>query len=101
MISEISGENPDREVLDSVLNEFGARHIRMKRATIDYYENLKSICNEEQQENLGIFFRNMLDPQGPIYTRGYMRGRRGEGMGMGRGRLRDEGRGGRGYGPAR
>jgi len=99
IISEISTDDRDEEQLDSVLNDFGAGHIRMKRATIMYYENLKSICNEEQKEELEIFFRNMLDPQGPIYTRGQGRGRRGMGMGPGRGRQNIEGGRQRGNGP--
>lgn len=86
MITEISDNDPDNNVIDSVLNEFGAGHIELKRATIDYYDNLKSICSQEQRDNLQIFFRDMLDPQGPIYSRGPMRDGRGHGMGPGRNR---------------
>lgn len=97
MITAISSENPDQEAIDSILNQFGAGHVELKRATIDYYKNLSSICNEEQRHNLELFFRNMLDPQGPVYSRG--RGVGGRGHGMGPGQAREGQRGmGRGYG---
>jgi len=88
MIIEISGDKPDSSVIDSVLEEFGACHIELKRATIYYYNELQSICNDEQQHNLELFFRNMLDPQGPMYLRGPGRG--------GRGRMQDSGSMGQG-----
>ncbi|MEZ5000755.1 MAG: hypothetical protein R2744_09910 [Bacteroidales bacterium] len=82
MINELASDKPAEERLDSILDAFGEGQVELKRATIEYYNHLRSICSEDQLENLEIFFRDMLDPQGSIYM--YGRGRNGQGRGMGR-----------------
>jgi hypothetical protein len=80
MVIEISSEKPDQKEIESILRDFGAGHIELKKATIEYYNNLKSLCNEEQQKNLELFFRDMLDPQGAVYLR--RQGPNGQGRGL-------------------
>lgn len=95
MITEVSEE--DAAEMDSVLKAFGEGHIRMKKITIDYYERLREIADEDQEKRLEIVFREMLDPQGPIWSRGPRRD--GHGRGRGPGLNRERGQGNR-YSPA-
>jgi hypothetical protein len=89
MITEVSGE--DSSEMDSVLKAFGDGHIRMKKVTMDYYERLREIADEDQQERLEVVFREMLDPQGPIWSRGPRRDGHGRGRGPGLNRERGQG----------
>lgn len=81
----------DKAELDSVLKAFGEDHIRMKRLTMDYYNKLREIADEEQEERLELMFRELLDPQGPIWSRGPRRDGHGRGMGPGLNRQRGQG----------
>ncbi|MCA1756229.1 MAG: hypothetical protein LC649_02080 [Bacteroidales bacterium] len=89
MITEVSGE--DTADMDSVLKAFGEGHIMMKKITIDYYERLREIADEDQEERLESAFREMLDPQGPIWSRGPRRDGHGRGRGPGLNRERGQG----------
>ncbi len=91
IVSEVSKENPDKEYLESVIEEFGDHHAELKRATVDFYYQLSSVCSPEQKGRLENMFRDMLDPDGEIYGRG--RGGQGRGPyhgGQGRGRGRSQ-----------
>jgi hypothetical protein len=88
MITEVSEE--DSSEMDSVLKAFGDGHIRMKKITMDYYERLREIADEDQQERLEVVFREMLDPQGPIWSRGPLRDGHGRGRGPGLNRERGQ-----------
>lgn len=89
MITEVSEE--DAAEMDSVLKAFGEGHIRMKKITMDYYERLREIADENQEERLEVVFREMLDPQGPIWSRGPRRDGHGRGRGPGLNRERGQG----------
>ncbi len=84
MVDEMASENPDTIKLNNIAAEFGRLHEEMKKLTMEYYFNLKSISDEQQKERLYFIFRDMLNPEGTIYGRG--RG------GAGRGMRRDPGR---------
>lgn len=78
MVDEMASEQPDTALLYDIASEFGRLHEEMKKLTMQYYFNLKSISDEQQRERLHFMFRDMLDPDGAIYGRG----RGGEGRGM-------------------
>lgn len=77
MIDEMASPEPDRKILDSICTEIGIRHTLLKKETVDYYLNLKNICNEGQKEQLHGLFREMSDPDGDLNRFG-----RGRGQGM-------------------
>ncbi|MEA1887620.1 MAG: hypothetical protein U9N72_10480 [Bacteroidota bacterium] len=85
MVDEMASENPDTSLLNNIASEFGSLHKEMKKLTMEYYFNLKSISNEDQKERLHFMFRDMLDPEGDIYGRG--RGGAGRGLRRGGGRI--------------
>jgi len=78
MVDEMASENPDTARLNEIASEFGNLHKEMKKVTMEYYFNLKSISDDSQKERLHFMFRDMLDPEGSIYGRG--RGGAGRGM---------------------
>jgi hypothetical protein len=93
IVEEMSAPRPDKEKLDSIIEEFGDRHSELKRETVNFYYQLYSVCDSNQRSRLEFMFRDMLDPEGVIYGRGrggHGRGRqyldRGPGRGRGRGR---------------
>lgn len=95
MIEEMVSSDQDSVRLERILEEFGDYHVQLKRATIEYYNNLNSICDARQQARLQFLFNDMLDPDGMIYGRG--RGGQGRGRALGPRDGRRRG-GGRGYG---
>lgn len=86
MIDEMASAGPDSRNLDSICTAIGGYHDRLKRVTVDYYLNLKEICNEDQKERLYGIFREMSDTEGDMNRFGRGRGMPGGGMGAGRGR---------------
>ena len=93
IVEEMSAPGPDKEELDSIIEEFGDRHSELKRETVNFYYQLYSVCDSNQRSRLEFMFRDMLDPEGVIYGRGrggQGRGRqyleKGPGRGRGRGR---------------
>ncbi len=95
MIEEMISADQDSARLDSILEEFGDYHVQLKKATIEYYNNLNSICDARQKVRLQFLFNDMLDPDGMIY--GIGRGGQGRGRATGPRDGRRTG-GGRGYG---
>ena len=93
MVDEMASESPDTALLEDIISEFGDLHVQLKQVTMEFYFNLKGICDNNQQERLYYVFRDMLDPDGQIYGRG----RGGYGRGIGR-RQMDTMRQGRGQG---
>lgn len=102
IVTEISKENPDEDYLESVIAKFGEYHADLKRTTVGFYNQLSSVCTDEQRGRLEFMFRDMLDPDGVVYGRG--RGGQGRGVynnSQSRGRGREQGWGqgqGRGRG---
>lgn len=86
MIDEMADEKPDNDKLNKISNDIGDLHSKLKKTTISYYMDLKSICDRDQQKRLHELFRVMADPEGNINSfgrgrgpQGMMRGRRGPG----------------------
>lgn len=95
MIEEMISADRDSARLNRILEEFGDYHVQLKKATIEYYNNMNSICDARQQLRLQFLFNDMLDPDGMIY--GIGRGGQGRGRAIGPRDGRRRG-GGRGYG---
>ena len=60
MVEELGNENPNIEKLDSISSDIGMLHKQLKNETIDYYLNMRAVCNEEQQQKLNEIFMSML-----------------------------------------
>jgi hypothetical protein len=60
MIEELARENSDPAVLDSLSRKVGTLSTSLRRHTTDYFMNIKSICNEEQQQRLTLIFKKMM-----------------------------------------
>ena len=60
MIRELGKENPREKTLNSISEQIGELHTNLKKETIDYYMQMKEVCNEEQQIKLNEIFMSML-----------------------------------------
>ena len=60
MVRELGKENPREKTLDSISEQIGKLHTNLKKETIDYYMQMKEVCNEEQQIKLNEIFMSML-----------------------------------------
>ncbi|HKK42915.1 MAG TPA: periplasmic heavy metal sensor [Bacteroidales bacterium] len=83
MVEEMAAPHPDRTRIDSICVDIGMLHTELKRATVDYYLKMKSVCTPEQQLELNRFFERIINADnGEGMLPG--RGRQGRGPGMGR-----------------
>jgi len=73
LLQEMDKKEPDQEHLDSLSEEIGNEHIRMKKLTVQHYLALKSLCTEDQKDKLYQVFSKLLNSEGEI------RGPRGQG----------------------
>jgi Spy/CpxP family protein refolding chaperone len=90
MVEEMAAPDPDSIRIDSICVSIGMLHTELKRATVDYYMKMKSVCTSEQQLELNRFFERIINAdKGESMKPG--RGRPGRGEGMGRSR-QDQGR---------
>lgn len=79
MVDELGKPEPDRELLNSLTKEIGELHTQLKNATIDYYLDMKIICDESQKVKLNEIFKSMLKQNEDVklpgrqgrYGRGY------------------------------
>lgn len=60
MIEELALKESDPLVLDSLAKKIGTLNASLRRHTSDYFVNLKSICNEDQQQKLTLIFKRMM-----------------------------------------
>jgi uncharacterized membrane protein len=85
MIKEMAETNPDRSKLDDICTRIGTLHTKLKGVTVDYYLQMKSVCDKQQQLALNDLFERMLDSDGNLEMRRPGYGRQ-KGGGYGRGR---------------
>lgn len=79
MLEEMAKEQPDENQLEIITEEIGALHKQLKGVTIDFYLQMKSVCNEEQKTKLYQIFHGMLNQEEDVkLPRG---GRHGQGRG--------------------
>ncbi len=60
MVRELGKENPKEKTLESISEQIGKLHTNLKKETIDYYMQMKEVCNDEQQIKLNEIFMSML-----------------------------------------
>ncbi len=60
MVQELGRENSNKKVLKSISSQIGELHSELKDKTIDYYLEMKKVCNEEQRNKLNEIFISML-----------------------------------------
>lgn len=60
MIEELAKQDSDPAVLDSLSRKVGILSSSLRRHTTDYFMNLKSICNDDQQKELTEIFKRMM-----------------------------------------
>lgn len=98
MFEELNKETPDTVKLQALSKHIGMHHVELKDITNQYYLKLKSVCDQEQCEQLQEAFQ-------PLFRDGTVNIGRGYGRGYGRDTTDcDQGRGqgqGRGYGYGR
>lgn len=66
MIDELSSPAPDTVALNRMCRQFGNLHYRLKNVTVNYYLNMKSVCDKNQEIILSDLFRDILESDGNI-----------------------------------
>lgn len=61
LLDELTQENPSAEKLDSLATKIGKIHTGIKRQTIKHFINIKSICDEDQEELLNQILIGMME----------------------------------------
>ena len=90
MVKELDQAHPDREQLDLLADQLGEKHKELKKATFNYYFNLQSVLDENQQEKMTTIFQSMLTDEGFAKTQSRGNngmGHQGQGRGQGKGRF--------------
>jgi len=78
MLDELASDRPDKEKLENIAIEIGKLHTNLKETTIDFYSQMKSVCNQEQQTKLYQIFHSMLHQEEDVrLPRGRHQGGRG------------------------
>ncbi len=73
MIREMGKENPREKTLNLISEQIGELHTNLKKETIDYYMQMKEVCNEEQQIKLNEIFMSMLKKKEDVSLPNYGR----------------------------
>lgn len=60
MVSELGKDNPDENHLRRISADIGKKHEELKNITIDYYQNMSSLCTPEQRTKLNALFLSVL-----------------------------------------
>ena len=60
MIEELAKQDTTLALLDSLLRKVETLSGSLRRHTTDYFMNLKSICNDDQQQQLTEIFKRMM-----------------------------------------
>lgn len=68
MLNELQKISPDRKHLDTLAKKIGDQHVLLKQYTFDYYTNMQSELNPEQQKKLVLIFQSMLTEEGYAKT---------------------------------
>lgn len=59
MMLELSRKEPDTAKLNTIANEIGALHTRLKQSTINHFMEMKQLCRPDQREKLNELIRKM------------------------------------------
>ncbi len=60
LMAELSSENPDSRVMDSIAKQIGGLYTGLKRQTIKHFMNIRSICTDEQSHLLDQLIKDMM-----------------------------------------
>ena len=66
LIQELSSENPDSLVLNSIAINIGELHTDLKRLTSGYYQDMRNECDVEQEQKLMEIFVQLLNNDGNV-----------------------------------
>ncbi len=61
LVKELSSENPSKEELKRLTDKIGKYHALIKRQTVTHFENIRSICNDEQKLLLHNLLLEMME----------------------------------------
>jgi hypothetical protein len=61
LIKQLSSENSSNEEIKKILDKIGKYHALVKRQTVKHFENIKSICNDEQKQLLDKLLIEMME----------------------------------------
>lgn len=61
LIDELASSEPSKAVLDSISDKIGRLDAFMKRQTVRHFQNIKSVCNDQQKELLDQLLKDMLE----------------------------------------
>ncbi|WP_170111433.1 Spy/CpxP family protein refolding chaperone [Mangrovibacterium marinum] len=70
MLRELFSDAADQKVLAAIAAGVGADHEQLKLATCEFYLELKSLCTEEQKEQLAAIFQSLLDAEEKVQLPG-------------------------------
>ncbi len=60
LMNELSSENPNKQLMDSIARQIGNLHMGIKRQTIRHFMNVRSICTEDQTVLLNDLIKEMM-----------------------------------------
>jgi len=61
LLAELSKDQPDQGVMDSISSRIGKHHASLKKQTVKHFMNLRTICNDDQSELLHQLIQNMME----------------------------------------
>lgn len=61
MVSELGKANSDTLQLNGITTEIGNLHRELKNITVEYYRQLKHVCDEQQKTRLNEIFMSMVN----------------------------------------
>lgn len=61
LMAELSSENPNQQIMDSIARQIGGLHTGLKRQTIKHFMNIRSICTDEQSLLLDQLIKDMME----------------------------------------
>lgn len=60
MVQELGKQNSNKAELETISKNIGELHAELKTVTIDYYLEMKAVCDKDQQKKLNEIFMSML-----------------------------------------
>lgn len=61
LLEQLSSNEPNKQLMDSIANQIGNLHTGLKRQTIKHFMNIRSICTEEQSHLLDKLIKDMME----------------------------------------
>lgn len=60
LLEEMAKQEPDQEQLRRLTARIGRMHMNLKNLTVEYFDNVRSICTQEQNARLASLFAQMM-----------------------------------------